>query len=259
MISFALVTGFLLTADNQKIFYNHYKSGHDKVIIIAHGFFNNKDTLLFKELSEGIARDYDVITFDFRGHGKSSGLFAWTTREENDLTRVIQYAKEENYKKIGVIGFSLGAAVSLINAGKEKNIDSLISVSAPTDFWKINYHFWEPDMIKDLRLNIGKKGIGKGVRPGNPFRKKIRPIDIVSKISPLPVLFIHGKKDWLIKPQHSEELYEKAKRPRKLILLASAGHAERIFDEYPDEFLRLCRDWFQKTFKKDMEGLCEKQ
>lgn len=237
----------LPTDDGKRIAFYHYRGGHSKAIIIAHGFFNNKDAFLFKDIAEAINKHYDVITFDFRGHGKSSGLFSWTTHEPLDLRAVISYAKEMHYLKIGVLGFSLGASVALIEASRNSDIDSLIVVSAPHDFWKINYHFWEYDMLEDLKLNMGKKGIGKGVRPGNPFLQKIRPIDIVDKISPKPLLFIHGEKDWLIKPKHSKKLFERAGNPKALEIIKDGGHAERIFDVFPQQFENVCIDWFRRT------------
>ena len=237
----------LKTADNKKIAFNHYSNDYPEVIIVAHGFYNNKDTLLFKEISKALSKKYDVITFDFRGHGESTGLFTWTANETQDLRLIIDYAKKHGYKKIGIIGFSLGAAITLIESSQSRDIDSLISVSSPYDFWKIDYHFWEEEMFNDLKLNLGPKGKGKGIKPGNPFLKKIRPINIVHKISPIPILFIHGKDDWLIKPKHSEKLFEKSRQPKEIKIIEKAGHAEMIFDSFPEEFIRICINWFQKT------------
>ena len=237
----------LLAEDGKRIAFHNYQKGCSTVIVIAHGFFNNKDTFLFTKIAEAINKHYDVITFDFRGHGRSGGLFSWTSYEPRDLRAVISFAKEKNYSKIGVIGFSLGASTALVEASQNPNIDNIIAVSTPCDFWKINYHFWEEDMLKDLKLNLGRKGIGKGVRPGNLFLQKIRPLDIVNKIAPKPTLFIHGEKDWLIKPSHSKRLFERARDPKALKIIKDGGHAERIFDVFPDMFIAICTDWFKDT------------
>ncbi len=249
MISALVLSGFVLAADQTKIQYTHYKSGHSQVIVVAHGFFNNKQVFLMKNLAESLKEHFDVISFDFRGHGKSGGLFGWTSREQQDLEAILKYAKEQKYERIGVLGFSLGAAVALISASQDHDILSVMAVSAPYDFWQINYHFWEPDMFADLKLNIGNKGVGKGVRPGNPFAGKVKPIHIVSGISPTPVLFVHGSQDWLIKPEHSEKLFKKAKEPKRLVIIPDAGHAERIYDTHPKEFVDLCAQWFEQTLK----------
>ena len=241
---------FVVTEDGKRIAFFHAKGGFPKVIIIAHGVYNNKDTVLFRRIADAFSKEYDVIMFDFRGHGKSSGVFTWTALEQKDLQAVIAYAKENHYKKIGVIGFSLGAAIALIEASSHQNIDSVIAVSSPADLGRINYHFWEKDMWKDLMLNFGAKGRGKGIRPGSPSLQKIRPIDIVDKISPTPVQFIHGEKDWLVKPSHSQRLFDRAKDPKALAIIKDGGHAERIFDVFPDQFMKICLDRFWETLKE---------
>ena len=237
----------VMTEDGKQIALIHLKGGFSKVVIIAHGFYNNKDTFLFRGIAEAFSKEYDVIVFDFRGHGKSSDKFSWTVHEQKDLRAIITYAKENHYAKIGVIGFSLGAAVALIEASNHQNIDSLIAVSPPADLGSMNYHFWERDMWEDLKLNFGLKGHKKGIRWGNPFLKKIRPLDIVDQISPTPVLFVHGEKDWLIKPSHSQRLFQKAKDPKALTIIKDGGHAERMFDVFPDQFMKICLDRFKET------------
>ncbi|MFA6141927.1 MAG: alpha/beta fold hydrolase [Candidatus Omnitrophota bacterium] len=240
---------YMITEDGKRIAFSHIKGGFSKVVIIAHGFYTNKDTALFKGMAEAFSKEYDVITFDFRGHGKSSDVFTWTALEQKDLRAITAYAKENHYEKIGVIGFSFGAAIALIEASRHQNIDSVIAVSSPSDLGSINYHFWEKDMWKDLILNFGAKGRGKGIRPGNPSLKKIRPIDIVDKISPMPVLFLHGEKDWLVKPSHSQRLFDKALDSKALTIIKDGGHAERIFDVFPDKFMKICLDRFKETLK----------
>lgn len=237
----------IITMDKQVIALSHYRNDKPKVIVLAHGFYNNKDAYLFKKIAQEIAVEYDVVSFDFRGHGKSGGLFTWTAREINDLTVVLEYVKQEKYSRTGLMGFSLGAAISIVAAAKDRAINSLIVVSAPYDFWQINMHFWEPEMLNDLKLNLGMKGKGKFIRPGNVFLKKPKPINFVADIAPTPVLFIHGANDWIVKPLHSQKLYEAAQEPKKIKMINGVGHAEKIFDDKHDEFMAECLGWFGNT------------
>lgn len=237
----------LKTKDLHRIEALHYEKGFKKAVVLAHGFFNAKDAHIFREIAKALAVHYDVISFDFRGHGKSSGLFTWTSKECADLKAVIDYAKGCGYESIGLMGFSLGAAISLVETAQNPDIKTLIAVSAPYDFWKIDYHFWKPSMLDDLKLNWGYKAKGKSVRPSHPWQIKKSPIDIVDQISPRPVLFIHGAEDWLINVKHSRELYNKAKEPKKLVILEKVGHAETMFDQQPDLFMKPCLDWFSEN------------
>lgn len=237
----------LRTKDHQHIDITHHNKGSSKVVILAHGFFNAKDAYLFREIAKAFMPYYDVIAFDFRGHGKSSGLFTWTTNECADLQTVIAYAKGCGYQAIGVMGFSLGAAISLIETAQNPDVKTLIAVSAPYDFWKIDYHFWKPSMLSDLMLNLGFKAKGKGIRPSHPWGRKIAPIDIVERIAPRPVLFLHGEEDWLINVSHGRKLFAKAGEPKKLVILKKGGHAETMFDQDPEGFMTPCLEWLTHT------------
>ena len=237
----------LKTQDNHRIEAVHHEQGFKKVVILAHGFFNAKDAYLFQEIAKVLAGHYDVVAFDFRGHGKSSGLFTWTSKECADLRAVIDYVKSCGYAAIGLMGFSLGAAIGILETAQNPDVKTLIAVSAPYDFWKIDFHFWKPAMLDDLKLNLGYKAKGKGVRPGNLWEPKVAPIDVVDHISPRPILFLHGAEDWLINVRHSRELFNRAKEPKKIVILEKLGHAETMFDQQPDQFMKPCLEWFAAT------------
>ena len=165
------ISGILITPDKQKIAYNHYENGHNRIIIIAHGFYNSKDAILLQNLKDSLLDTYDVVMFDFRGHGKSSGLFSWTSREGLDLEEILAYTKSK-YSIIGLIGFSMGAATAINLLADNDTVSSMIAISAPSDVGKIEYQFWKLDFKGDLLYTLGKEGrIGKGIRPG-PFHRR---------------------------------------------------------------------------------------
>lgn len=236
----------VVTQDGKKIYFDHYRSAHAKVIILAHGFYNSKKAVLFKNMAEDLLDVYDVIVMDFRGHGQSEGFFDWTAKEYMDVEAVLVYARQ-HYKTIGVIGFSLGAASCLVAATRTELITSLIAVSPPTEFGKIEKHFWKMGVAENIIYNVFDEGrIGKGVRPGKLWLKKTRPIDIVEDIK-VPILFIHGKKDWLILPWHSTTLFEKATGNKKLIMVDEGTHAEYLYRRDRVGTIRMFKEWFATT------------
>ncbi|MEW6104210.1 MAG: alpha/beta hydrolase [bacterium] len=242
-----VTSNFLITKDNKKIAYDHYQFGHDKVIVIAHGFFNSKDAVLIQRLKDIIIDSYDVIIFDFRGHGKSKGLFTWTTKECYDLERVLEYAKE-NYSQIGIIGISYGAAVSIQILSERNDIATFIAISAPYDSMKIDYHFWNLDLENDIFYNLGAGGKNKGVMPGPFWMPKKKPIDLVDKIT-CPVLYIHGEKDWVTRKYHSVKLYEKTKAKKKIAIIKDGSHAEYLLrpNKGGAETVELIVNWLKET------------
>src|SRR4029079_19104721 len=102
----------------------------------------------------------------FRGHGQSRGFFTWTAKEHLDLEAVVDLIRPK-YHKVGVIAFSLGAAIAINTIGETAPVDSLIAVSAPSSFWRIDYQVWRMGIKENIIYNLFQEGrIGKGVRPG---------------------------------------------------------------------------------------------
>jgi pimeloyl-ACP methyl ester carboxylesterase len=242
-----VLSGTLLTSDNQKISYRHYKTGHDKAIIIAHGFYNSKDAVILQRLAETLYDEYDVCMFDFRGHGKSSGLYTWTSKEGRDLKAVFDYVNGK-YKKVGMLAFSFGGSVAINTLAHDLRVDSLICISSASDPNKVDYNFWKLDVKGDLIYTLfsaeGRKG--KGVRPGPFWLKKEKPIDTVVKIK-IPILYIHGEKDWVIKPWHSQALYDRTQSKKKSVIIKNGPHAEYLIRDYFGQFMAEVKTWFKET------------
>ena len=132
-----MINRVLKTKDKIDIAINHYNNSHEEVVIVAPGWCMTKDSNAFCQISEMFAEHFDVITFDFRGHGKSGGMYTFMSKELIDMDCVVRFARKNNYKKIYLAGFSLGGAMVLIYASKSRFINKVIAVSAPADFDKI--------------------------------------------------------------------------------------------------------------------------
>lgn len=238
----------LKTTDGVEIAYEHLNGGFDSVVIVCPGFFNSKSNSGIRKAMDMLSGSRDVIIFDFRGHGESGGKFTWTAKEPLDLEAALDYAVSCGYKDIGLMGFSLGAAVSIIVAARRPEVKSMILISAPYSFWDINYHFWEPEMFSDLKANLECNWEGKGAKIDHVFMDKERPIDKIGAIKNSAMLFVHGAKDWVIKDYHSKKLYNSAAVPEKELEIFNDGlHAERLIEQYPDRIKELVTDWFKRT------------
>jgi len=231
---------FLKTPDGVDIAINHHKTGHDEVLIIAHGWFMTKDSAYFSDMANVFSENFDVISMDFRGHGKSSGFYTFTSKEPMDLKAVVDYAKTQ-YSKVYLMGFSLGAALVLIHGALEKDVNKVIAVSAPHSFLKIENQMWKKEAwLHSLRKFEFIRWIT--VRPSLVIGKKIRPIDIVSQVE-VPTLFIAGEKDVTVRAWHTKSLYRVAKCKKRFELFENCCHAEDLFFQDRARFIRACNDW----------------
>jgi len=240
------VSGILSTPDNNSIAYTNYIAGHDAAIVIAHGFFCSKDAVLFKSLNDAIIDKYDTLLFDFRGHGSSSGLFTWTSKEAQDLECVLKHVSKK-YSKIGLIGFSLGAATSINTLARTNYVKSLIAISAPSDFNKIEFKLWKVDIENDLVYNyFGDGKIGKGVRPGPFWLEKEKPVNSIKSVR-IPVQYIHGTSDWTISHKHSQILFDNTISKKRLVIIKNGPHAEFLIRKKYDDTIFAIRSWFRET------------
>ena len=245
-----LSSGTLYTEDGVDISYDLYSRGSDSVIIVCPGFFNSKENRWMKKTVDLIRKKYDCLIFDFRGHGKSGGKYTWSAKEDKDVNAVIDYVKEKGYKNIGIVAFSLGAASS-INAVSERNdVDSMVLISCPTSFRSINYHAWEPGMFYDLWDNISSGWQGKGARTTNIFIPKEDPIKTITKIKNTKILFIHGDRDWVVKENHSEKLYNAASTEKRIEIIKGGLHAERLVEFKEEKMEDLIFEWFSNFDKE---------
>lgn len=238
-------THTVTTADGVAISVDHYRIGHrEAAVIICPGFFQSKDTRTFQRMSETLINTRDVLAMDFRGHGRSKGLYTFSAREGADLEAVLRFA-EERYQRLGVLGFSLGAAIAMNTISRRQGrVQSLIAVSGPSSFEEIEFKFWTPEAMR-----TGTQGLepGAGCRPGNLLLKKARPIDAIRRRGPLPLYFIHGTRDVIVGVQHSHRLFAASPQPKRIDIIEGGSHAEALFRDDPNGFTRLVEAWFADT------------
>ncbi|MBD3246687.1 MAG: alpha/beta fold hydrolase [Candidatus Omnitrophica bacterium] len=236
--------GTLTTVDGVKIAYEHRRRGFGSLVVICPGFFNSKGNRWMQRTQELISARHDTFLFDFRGHGDSGGTFTWLAKEPYDVAAVLDYVKEQGYRSIGILGYSLGAAAAVNTVSRASGVSRMMLISCPYSFWKIDYHFWKPEMLSDLKDNIDVKWEGKGVRPGSMFFRKRKPIREVRRIKHIPLFFIHGTRDWVIKHTHSQKLYASASGEKRIKLIEGGLHAERLVAQDEAKMSTLFVEWF---------------
>src|SRR5690349_22979271 len=121
----------LVTNDRVPIEAIHLPGNSDLAIVVAHGFTLSWQRPNVWRIANRLNRTAGVLTFDFRGHGRSGGLSTLGDREINDLDVVVRWARELGYQRIAAVGFSMGASIVLRYAGLAGGLDAAVSVSGP--------------------------------------------------------------------------------------------------------------------------------
>jgi pimeloyl-ACP methyl ester carboxylesterase len=232
------------STDGHRIALNHYDNQHNRCLIIAPGWAMCKDCHPFVSLAEAFQTHMDVIVMDFRGHGRSSGCFTFTANEPHDLVAVVNYARQR-YNTIALMGFSLGAATAIIHCATHNDVQVLIAVSAPTEFTRIENHFWKPaafmNTFKKFRLSERRN-----IRPGRPFHPKQAPVDVVERLR-LPTLYVAGTDDPTVHEWHTRTLFEATPCIKDYVVFEQGHHAEDLFLKTPELFIQHCQTWIESS------------
>src|ERR1700742_274562 len=121
----------LVTNDRVPIEAIHLPGNSDLAIVVAHGFTLSWQRPNVWRIANRFNRVAGVLSFDFRGHGRSGGLSTMGDLEIRDLDVVVRWARELGCQRVAAVGFSMGASSVLRYAGLVGGLDAVVSVSGP--------------------------------------------------------------------------------------------------------------------------------
>jgi putative redox protein len=183
----------------------------------------------YHELADRIAADtgWVVLTFDFRGTAQSSGNFSlagWLT----DLQAAIDVLVEvRSVDAIWLCGFAAGGALALCAAGEDPRVKGVAAFAAPADFG---------ERAADARRFVAQaRAVGVIRDPSFPADleewarelREVRPLSLIGKIPPRPILLVHGANDEVVPVLDSRALADAAGGDVELRVLPGAAHRLR--------------------------------
>lgn len=74
---------------------------------------------------------YSTLRFDFRGTGKSQGVYSNGREEPDDVAAAISYLHETGINHLHLAGYSFGAWICALGAGVYQSLERMILVSPP--------------------------------------------------------------------------------------------------------------------------------
>jgi pimeloyl-ACP methyl ester carboxylesterase len=121
------------------------------IVIMAHGSGSNRFARgLFESLALALQKEnYNVLAFDFSGHGESSNDIVTIKKAVDDVSSALRFSHERGFKRVAMIGHSLGALACL--EAFSPGIETMILLGALTGpvRWK-----WEemasPEQVREM-------------------------------------------------------------------------------------------------------------
>lgn len=215
-------------------------------IIILHGVSESKIAGLpvAKELH---ARGYNVVLYDSRCHGESGGRYCtYGYHEKFDAQRVIdRIVEKKNFHvgKIGLFGWSMGAAVALQVAAIDARIAAVVAESGFASLRTV-FDDYQKRMIKLPWHYLRNIVIKRSEYLARFKANDVAPVEAVRHIS-VPVFLLHGTEDNLIKYNYSEKVYNAANEPKELWLVPGARHHD-MMEVGGEEYTRRITEFFDR-------------
>jgi len=192
---------------------------------------------------------HNILLFEFYGHGIEVGTpVTLGYREINDFHGAVAYAKERApQNRLGVIGYSMGAAVAIMSSARNTDVEALVVDSAfASHRGVVEYNFhrlfrlppapfaWVADYLLWWRA-------------GYRFNQ-VEPLRDIAQIAPRPILIIQGGRDSIVNPNDATFLYAAAKEPKELWMLPEADHCGAYFEDRQG-YVKRVTDFFDLHLK----------
>lgn len=197
-------------------------------VVLTHGYGGSQDEML--PVADLLTHaGFGVLTYDSRGMGGSQGSPTLGHLEQQDLTSAIDYVvsrPDVDPERIGAMGHSTGGATTVLAAASDPRIRAVVTDSG----WSNIRHWLEPSSrdsfkgvtpVADLALRMLEYRADLDL-------DQLRPVEVINRISPRPLLIIHGASDPVVPASDAQENYDAAGTGRELWIIPGAGHGDTV-------------------------------
>lgn len=191
----------IATADGDFLDIDWYQSKNQKLLILSHGLEgDSKRPYMLGMIRKFLRHGWDVMAWNCRGCSGEPNLGHrfYHSGATDDLSDVISFASDKGFKTISLIGFSLGANLTLKYLGESDRGDLISSAtvfSAPMDLAACSYQL--DKYYNWIYSNRFLKSLKKKVRSKQTDIEKYVNVDQV-----LRVKRIYDFDDFLTGPLH---------------------------------------------------------
>ncbi|MBS7623648.1 alpha/beta fold hydrolase [Candidatus Bathyarchaeota archaeon] len=194
-------------------------------LLLLHGFPGVAPVMndLMLTLSQS---GFASMMFHYRGSWGSSGRYDFVGALDDALKAVSVLSSREDVdiNNLAVIGHSFGGLVAIHVAAVDNRLKAAVALCPVAS---ITEHLTEAD-----RDTILKRGLpfvsgltaSRAKKQWRILAQRHDPTQYVDKLSPRPLLLIHGDRDDIIPLDCSKRLFSKAQEPKELLIIKDGDH-----------------------------------
>ena len=212
-------------------------------LIVCHGFDKRgfRGYEIFEQMAKAACENGFVsLVFDFRGCGRSTGVFGYGWGEQEDLEAAIDFLAsrlEANSNSVYVVGHSLGGAVALYVAEKDKRLRGVVLWATPHDHaynikrfitrtrGRLGYYLFlllsYVDVVVPVSRLFSLRVYGVVLRPRDVRRRlmRLRESEVLARLENVPVLIVNGSDDKIVGLEEAKMNFEAARTKRKELVV----------------------------------------
>jgi fermentation-respiration switch protein FrsA (DUF1100 family) len=220
----------LQTADGIAFGAWHFRQpGSPQTVIVSGGHKGQRTNSL--GISAALWRKgFNVILYSYRGMpGSDRAPITFGIKEVLELQAVIAFARKRiPHARIGLLGYSMGAVVSLLGAAGEPGVEALVLDSPFSDLTALlRENVWRAAKLPGAPF-VWLAGVMLRLRSGCRL-SECSPQAVLSSLEPRPLFFIHGGADDITSVAHSRRLYDSYRGPREIWIVQGAPHTGAYF------------------------------
>ena len=218
-------------------------------IVFSHGYAGDcTPDLVYAPLFQHAG--YHTLFFDYRGHGASEGnTTSLVYLERDDLLGALDFLRGRGIARVGLIGFSMGGAIAIATAPLSPMVIAVISDCTFANLASVvenaaiqrGYPRWMGAVLGWLVVVLASIQLRANLFSADP-------IHWVDKISPRPLLIMHGGKDTDAPVAQAHQLFRAAREPKALWIVPDARH-RKIEEIAPAEYRQRIVEFFDHAFR----------
>lgn len=208
-------------------------------VVVIHGAGSCKENHAdFGRLASGMG--WTAIVYDQRGHGDSEGeMSPAALADVGRMARFLGAVEGVDRERVCTRGSSMGGFAAIHATATEGSLRGAIAICPAS----------ESGLIRELRT--GELEMRADTDALIPWLQEHDLRDAVALMGPKPLMLMHAGGDDVVPPEWSQELYEHAADPRKLVVVPG-GHHRSV--QHDPELQSVALRWIERALGRPAPG-----